>query len=112
MYYTQHFLLKTTLNLTKSTAAYVTSIIYLTYGLGRFINIFISMKARTSQMIYLNITMMFIANVMIYFFIEHSIWITYLAFIILGFSYSSMLPSLIAFFEVTPYILLNYYFDL
>ena len=99
MYYTQHFLLKTSLGLTKSSAAYLTSIIYATYGLGRFINIFISMKVNITQMIYFNITMMLIANFMIFFFIEHSIWITNVAFAILGFSYSSMTPALLSFFE-------------
>lgn len=99
MFYTHNFLLKTSLNLSKSTATYVTSVIYASYGLGRFVNIFISMKARTSQMIYLNITMMLIANFMIYFFIEYNIYICFTAFAVLGYSYSSMIPSLISFFE-------------
>ena len=99
MYYTHNFLLKTSLNLTKSTAAYVTSIIYFFYGVGRFINIFVSIKVGIKQMIYFNLMLMLISNILISFAIEHNVWITYLAFAILGFSYSSMLPSFISYFE-------------
>lgn len=84
MYYTHTFLLKSNLNLTKSAAGYVSSIIYFTYGVGRFINIFVSIKISTKKMIYSNLSLMLLANIMVLFFIEKNIWICYVAFAILG----------------------------
>lgn len=97
--YLQAFAVNIDLHLTKSTGAFMTSVVSASYTVSRGLSIFLATKFKTTTLLYFNLTMIGIGNVIVLINCntnESGIWI---GLIVMGFGFSSVFPGIYAFLE-------------
>lgn len=86
-------------NFTETEASYISIVLTGCVTIGRFLNIFLSLKIETEFMIYVNFVLMLAGNLIFVFLSDNSEALVWTAMCLVGLGFSSTYPLIIAFVE-------------
>lgn len=89
----------TSFDFNETEASYISVILTGCVTLGRFVNIFLSLKIETEFMIYVNFLLMLAGNLILIFFSSKSVELIWTGIGLIGLGFSSTYPLIIAFVE-------------
>ena len=88
-----------TLKIDQKTAAYCESVLSTSFTIGRFLNIFLTMKMEIETMLFINFCSMIAGNCLIWTVGGYSLFGVYAGLILLGYGFSNTFPIIIAYVE-------------
>ena len=99
MSYLTEFAVVIDLKLSKSTAAFLTSIMSGAFAVNRLISIFVAAKVKTKTMLYVSFVMLSAGNLILLFFANSSEVMLWIAVVIIGSGHSSVIPCIMSLLE-------------
>lgn len=94
-----YFLSKSELNIAKGDAAYMASFIYMAMATGRLFTIAFALKTTCKILLFFNLSLILIGYITLTYFAVHSIFITWIAMIVIGSGLSSTYPLVLSYIE-------------
>jgi len=95
----QDFVVYSSLRLTKSTGAFMLSVLSATFAIFRGLSILVATRVKTSHMLYTNMALIGIGNLLLLTFGNTSERLLWIALVIMGAGYSCVFPGIYAFLE-------------